>query len=432
MGNETEKKDKSRSGASPSASGKGGRWQRWRRRLGIAALVMVVGVVGLWIAVHRIQWLGPAIADGIRSVLGPGAVAWMEDTAYGLQDDVNVWRHGDDAPVDLFEDEVPVAPDPAPEKADAAPAAPTFEPKSFAPPFEKVATPKDGKWIPIKDPAQKDAPAPMFKAMVHPDERRPFAALAVVAIDLAALDIHLVAGTTEPQSLKLKLKDRPGVIKKEHRDLLVAAFNGGFKTTHGHYGMMVNDVELLPPRDIACTFAHYRDGSFKIAVWSNISANKDEMLFYRQTPPCLAENGKLHKLLHYHEYAKGWGATVSGDTVIRRSALGLSKDGKTLFYGLGEAMTAQSIARGMMAAGAHDVAELDVNFSYPRFLFYDKVNEGLPPMVTHAIIKHVDYLKYQYVSQSSTRDFFYLTRKPIETGAAGRGRDGKLAQNPGP
>ncbi len=406
------------------------RWKKWRRRFGVAAVLMMASLIGLWVAVHRIHWLGPAIADGIRSVLGPAPVAWLEDTAYGVQDDINVWRHSKDAPTTLWD--VPeVTPDPSPERLKVG-APPRFKPAHFKPPFAKVATPADGQWVPIKDPARKDAPAPMFKAMVHPDQRRPFAVLAVVAIDPAALDLHLVAGTTEPQTPKLKLKDRPGVVKKEHRDLLVAAFNGGFKTTHGQYGMMLDGVEFLPPRDIACTFARYADGSFRIGTWSDMKADKDKMAFYRQTPPCLAESGKLHKQLHYNEYAKGWGATVSGDTVIRRSSIGLSEDGKTLYYGLGEAMTAQSIARGMQAAGAHAVAELDVNFSYPRFLFYEKVNAGLPPMVTGTIIKHIDHVKYEYVSRSSMRDFFYFTRKPVVTGTVGGAPDDKLARTPDP
>ncbi len=406
-----------------------GRWSKWRRRLGIGLAVLTVAVLGLWIAVHRVQWLGPAIADGIRAVLGPGAVAWMEDTAYGLQDDINVWRHGDDAPTTLWD--VPATPV-VPAQAPARSAAPRFSPAPFKPPFEKVAAPADGQWIPILDPARKDEPPPMFKAMVHPDERRPFAVLAVVAIDTAALELHLLPGTTEPQTTKLKFADRPGIIPVEHRELLVAAFNGGFKTTHGQYGMMVNGVELLPPRDIACTFARYEDGSFRIATWSEMKDEVAKMRFYRQTPPCLGEKGELHKLLQYNEYAKGWGATVSGDTVIRRSAIGLSEDGKTLLYGLGEAMTAQSLARGMMAAGAHAVAELDVNFSYPRFLFYEKVHEGLPPMVTSTIIPHIDHLKYEYVSQSSTRDFFYLTRSPNgpKSGIKPDDREGKLAVTP--
>jgi len=39
---------------------------------------------------------------------------------------------------------------------------------------------------------------------------------------------------------------------------------------------------------------------------------------YRQTPPCLVEQGKVNTALESVEYNKNWGATVSGETVIRR------------------------------------------------------------------------------------------------------------------
>jgi hypothetical protein len=395
--------------------------RKWLRRLGYASLVGVVAMFALWIGVNRIPWLGAAIADGIRAVLGPGAVAWLEDTAYGAEDKLNVWRHGDDAPTTLWDNEVVVTPD------DSTGPGPRFLPPVFTAPYPRVATPADGHWIPIKDPGRPDAAAPMFKSMVHPDEKRPFAVLAVVAIDTESLELKLVAGTTEPTSNKLKLADRPGIVPNDERGLLVAAFNGGFKTTHGQYGMMVGGVEFLPPRDIACTFAAYHNDTFRVGTWSDIKGDKDQMRYYRQTPPCLAENGEIHKLLHYNENATGWGATVSGDTVIRRSAIGLSKDGKIIYYGLGEAMTAQSLARGMVAAGAHDVAELDVNFSYPRFLFYDPPTAALPPMVSSAIIPHIEFGKYQYVSESSPRDFFYLTRRPLRTGSTTTAADGDYA-----
>jgi hypothetical protein len=114
--------------------------------------------------------------------------------------------------------------------------------------------------------------------------------------------------------------------------------------------------------------------------------------------------------LNHSEYAKNWGATVSGETVIRRSAIGLSGDGKVLFYGLGEAMTAQALARGMKAAGADWVAELDVNHSYPRFLLYQSSGAEAAPRAVSAIIPGIDYSEDEYVTRPSPRDFFYLTR----------------------
>jgi hypothetical protein len=203
---------------------------------------------------------------------------------------------------------------------------------------------------------------------------------------------------------------RSGLVPAANLVRLVAAFNGGFRATHGQYGMMLDGKEYLPPRDIACTLAHYRDGSLRIGTWSELKADVSSMTFYRQTPPCLVEDGDTHKALRWQEYAKGWGATVSGDTVIRRSAIGLNQEGKVLFYGIGDGLTAQAIARGMKAAGAFTAAELDVNYSYPRFLLYEQPSAAEPPRATSALIPDIKFEPDEYVSRPCERDFFYLLR----------------------
>jgi hypothetical protein len=398
----------------------------WAGRLGKLTLVGVVAIIGLWIAIHRVPWLGPALADGVRAVVGPGPVAWAEDVAYGVQDRVNLWRYKDAKPKAFWDvpDDVVLVPPPEASVGD-----PPFFPPPFVPPYDKVATAADGIWVPVADMGEPKAPIGMFKSMVHPDERRSFAALAVVAIDPLVFELHLVAGTREPHSLKVRREDRPGMIPSDHKDELYAAFNGGFKATHGQYGMLLEGVEYLPPRDIACTFARLTDGGFRIATWSKLKKEPAPIQFYRQTPPCLVEDGAIHKVLHYNAAAKGWGATVAGETIIRRSAIGLDKDRKTLFYGLGEALTAQALARGMKAAGAHWAAELDVNHSYPRFLFYEHTKGKDQPVATSALIPAIDYPEDQYVSRPSVRDFFYLTRARSTTARGGANRSSKLAAN---
>ncbi len=402
------------------------RKRRWLRRLAKLALGGAVALVVLWAAIHRIPWLGPALADGVRALVGPKPVAWAEDIAYSLQDRVNMWRYKDAKPVSFWGAPPSIAS--AISDVEAARAAEVeknrFRPKPFNAPFPAVATPADGVWLPIVDPKAPQASAVMYKSLVHPDRRRSFAALALVAIDLRAFKLQLVAGTKEPQSPRVHPKDRPGRVPDSDVPHLFAAFNGGFKATHGHYGMMLNGVEFLPPRDFACTFVRYRDGGFRIGTWSTLKGERARMQYFRQTPPCLLEAGELPPLLSHHEYAKTWGATVSGDTVIRRSAIGLNKQRNTLFYGLGEAMTAQALARGMRAAGAEQAAQLDVNFSYPRFLFYEHPGAGGPPLAKQSIIPNIDFTSDQYVTRPSIRDFFYLARehRHASVEAAGRSR----------
>lgn len=395
--------------------------RRWPRRMAIGLAVTFAGLGFVWYGIHNIPGFGPALTDGVRAVLGPAAIAWIEDTAYGIADDINVWRHKDDAPQTFWEvpsaravgsAEVPVV---LPASSAAAqvpqnPSAAWFPPARFDPPFPTVATPADGVWLELAEGRRGDDPPLLAKAIVHPDKKRPFAAVAVVAMDLTRINLRLIAGTTEPHSEKVSLAERPGLIPtNEHADL-IAVFNGGFKALHGQYGMMLDGKIFLPPRDIACTVGLYRDGSLRIRTWPNISSTQSDMLAYRQTPPCLVEQGTLNDKLT--ESTKNWGATVSGETVIRRSAIGIDASGKTLFYALGEAVTAQSLAKAMQSVGARDAAQLDVNYAYPRFLFFDH-----PPAADRravmSLVPHVDYRSQDYVREPSPRDFFYVTRRNL-------------------
>jgi hypothetical protein len=409
---------------------------RWRRRALFGLGFFAAAVPGLWIAIHEIPGFGPLLADGVRSVLGPKPVAWAEDFAYEIQDQIDQWRYKDTAPKTFWETPAeasggPAVPAPtfvavptlpvattqpaavatgAPTAA-APPAPPTdgFPPSGCAPPYENVAAEGDAKWVPMQGSGPSVDPSPLWKTVVHPDPKRSFAAVAVVAIDLRRVDLHLVAGTSEPFSNNVPADHRPGLIPKADVADLIAAFNGGFKAVHGHYGMMLNGETYVVPRDIACTVGLYRDGSIKIRTWPELKPSEGQMIGYRQTPPCLVEEGKTNAALDI-EYNKNWGATVSGETVIRRSAIGIDKAGRTLFYGLGEAVTAQSLSRAMKAVGAENAAQLDVNYSYPRFLLYDRVSADAPPSVGSALIPGIKFMSHEYVSDASPRDFFYLTR----------------------
>jgi hypothetical protein len=395
--------------------------KKWRRRAFIGLGFMAVGVPGLWVAIHEIPGFGPAVADGVRAVLGPGVVAWAEDTAYSIQDRIDRWRYQGAKPKTFWEAPPAAPPAPAPSSVPVAapsasaqataPAAPEgeFPPAGFTPPVPAVASEGDGTWIPVKDSA--DGPPLMWKSVVHPDPKRNFAAVAVIAVDLTRINLHAVAGTQEPAGNKIPAERRPGIVPKEAFGDLVAAFNGGFKATHGHWGMMVDGDTFVPPRDVACTVAMYKDGPLKIRTWPAVKDDEAKLRYYRQTPPCLVEQGKINNSLEATEYAKGWGATVSGDTVIRRSAIGVDKSGRVLFYALGEAMTAQALAHAMRAVGAFDAAQLDVNYSYPRFLFFERATGDDLPKVGSSIIPGIKYQKTEYVGGPELRDFFYITRK---------------------
>ena len=270
-----------------------------------------------------------------------------------------------------------------------------------------VAAEGDGAWVPVKD----GGPPLMYKSLVHPDPKRTFAAVAVVAVDLKRVDLHVVAGTQEPASDKVPAEHRPGIIPKDAFGDLVAAFNGGFKAIHGHYGMMIEGETFIVPRDIGCTVALYKDGGVRIRTWTEV---KETVALDARLPADAALSGRA-----------GQGAQRARE---RRVQPQLGRDGERrdrdpeerdrdlpepagALLRPGEAVTAQALARAMRAVGAEDAAQLDVNYSYPRFLFFDKAEGSAPPKVGSALIPGIKYTRTEYVGGPEVRDFFYLTSK---------------------
>ena len=385
----------------------------------IAGLTAAVGLGGVWSAIHAFPGFGPACADAARALVGPGPVAQAEDFVYGVEDRIKGLVYSDAPPKTFWDPPAGPPDDPPPAQlpiASMEPVAPTFLPAPFEPPVSAVAAPTDGQWIAVADPGAPRDPARMYKTTVHPDGRRRYAAVAVIAIDLERVDLRLVAGTLEPASAEVPPSARPGVVPAARCGDLMAAFNGGFKVMHGHYGMMLDGRTFLPPRETSCTVALYDDGSIRIRTWSALAEGQGgtegaaRMTGYRQTPPCLVEEGRISDPLVAGE-THGWGAAVGGETAIRRSAVGLDATGRRLLYAIGESVTAGTLARAMKAAGAEDAAQLDVNAAYPRFVFYGHARPGELPMATGALIPDIAFARHEYVGRPEGRDFFYLTRK---------------------
>jgi hypothetical protein len=127
------------------------------------------------------------------------------------------------------------------------------------------------------------------------------------------------------------------------------------------------------------------------------------------------QDAELHPGLRDRENTY-WGATLDGKTVIRRSAIGVSADGKTLYSGIGDHTTARAIAVAMKHAGAAHVAQLDVNWSYPKLVLYRPGSAG---PVAEKLCDGFEFSEDEYVRQPAERDFFYVTRKTDDEIAAG-------------
>ena len=268
----------------------------------------------------------------------------------------------------------------------------------------------DGRWAAVALEHDDAGGAILFKTVIHPDKARPGVELFVVAIDVARVRVVAVAGAVEPEAdiATAKSYSRPAIVPAAQHAALVGAFNGGWKADHGHFGMMVDGVTLLTARDASCTVAGYDDDTIRIAPWPEVVGTLPQMRFFRQTPACLYARGVRHPGLTA-EQTTNWGAAADGSAVIRRSAIGLDERSKTLFIGVSNAMTAPAIADGMRHAGAHDVAELDVNWSFPKFLVFHTNASG--ELEADSLFPGFVFEKGEYIRKRSPRDFFYLVRR---------------------
>lgn len=394
-------------------TGKPRKRRPWRRRLLILLVLMPAAVLALWVAVHRVPWLGPLCANTLRSIIGTQAVTDLEEFAYDLQDRWNrYWREGDQPEAYWDVPAIPAAP-PAPAViTEAGCVVEPFRPKDAGPVHDKWSAPGDGVWVPIADPQHPDDAPRMFKTLVHPDKLRSWSAVSVVAVDLRQVDLHMMAGTHEPKNSTREAfqYERQAIIPAEHHQELLGAFNGGFRAEHGHYGMRVDGVTLVKSRRLACYIGKYPDDRLRIGDWKALKDTADHAVWWRQTPSCMVDDNKLHPGLRVEKNTH-WGATLDGDTIIRRSALGLSADGQILYVGIGDFTTARVIARGMQHVGATQVAQLDVNWSYPKFVLYQPREPGSTELEATPLCKGFEFSEDEYVRKQADRDFFYLTRK---------------------
>lgn len=312
------------------------------------------------------------------------------------------------------ETEQPKAPPPAPLFAGTS-----FPPPAIAPPHERSRQQGDGQWQPLGKRESGDRLAEgdpvAYRTVIHPHEVSRWAKLTVVAIDLRHVRVGYVPGRADVESLKalggssIPLPESAGVLPEVERDELLVIFNGGFQPRHGRWGMRAWNMTLLPARDDGCTVAIDGRGLVTVGDWPRLKPRESELVAFRQTPPCLTLDGEIHPLLARHN-ERPWGGFDPNRKTRRRSAVGVDASGRVLFYAIGEEMDPRVLAQGMAYAGAVNSAELDINWSWTRFLVFGQT-DSRELAVTSTLIDPMVFQPGEYLKISAARDFFFLSRR---------------------
>lgn len=249
------------------------------------------------------------------------------------------------------------------------------------------------------------------RTFLQPDPQRPYAVVAIVAFDLQNTRLHFVLGNTEPKS-SVSIP-RPGTIPSADLtpSILLAAFNGGFRAQDGNFGTVVNGIALLPLRDGLGTVAIYSDGTVRIGTWGTEITSKPDLVILRQNGPLMIHNGQIAPNIAENN-PQDWGFTLGGKVATYRSALGISKDGKTLYYAAGGGLTRPELAYALQTAGVYQAVQMDINdywvhFDRIQFVGHSVVADPLLP-----VMKQEDDQRY---IKGFTRDFFYVTSAQLTT-----------------
>ncbi len=420
---------------------------RSKRRLLLTALLITIAVGilamgALVVVVSASPEKGAQGADWLRNLIGNKPVAELEALVFTMQDKLHQLAYRVEgstpaapweistpqalgAPVQIIQSTPTTAPVAGiPGGGDAQPTAtptvnvtngagnPTPTPNSTIqaprvpvnlPPLGQIAN--EGVWMPYIQDANGVTVA--YRTFLEPDPGRPYVTVGIVAFDLTRVKLHYVLGITEPTS-DISVP-RTGQIPKQDQlsGFLLAAFNGGFKTVHGHFGVYDNGQVLVPPIDGMATLAIYNDGSVRIGEWGKDMSLSPDMLVYRQNCPLMVQDGSINPLV-YNNSVNDWGGTISGNIVTFRSGVGISQDGNTLYYFAGNTLVMPALAKAMLDAGVFQGMQLDINNYYVHFTHFELQDGQLKavPLLPKEMVDNIDRYLVGF-----GHDFFYLTGK---------------------
>jgi len=367
------------------------------------------------------------MVDTLRAVswIGPAPVAWLEEKAFALRDRVrravfyttsSKGSYRRDELADSSEMKSP----PAAAVLDGSEAAqdrahwppPPIAPRLRAPEAgEGVWTAPSQPWI-RKSPllaGSDPVPSMFYRTFVRPDDQRPYAKVVMVAMDMRQLDLAMEAGSEDPKPLTGspgpgRLPRDPAVYTR-----VAAAFNGGFKTEHGSYGMMVNRRVLLPPQPGAATVIVTSDERVGLGSWGNSrdisgieGVDARAIVSFRQNLDPLIDRGQLNP-----SHRTQWGFTLPGTSMqTERSGLCVTAAGH-LIYAWGDDLSATALATAMGMASCVYGMHLDMNPHHTGFMFTNITDLRARSYKSDLLDKQMGIDTTRFV-EYAPKDFFYV------------------------
>ncbi len=211
-----------------------------------------------------------------------------------------------------------------------------------------------------------NAPPPFYQTYVRvPAERGVKKRVYIGAWDPAQVSLRFQTGTSEPISTTgIKGSGRiprdPAVLAR-----VVGAFNGGFQTYHGKYGVVVDRRLYVPPLPGIGTVVATADGRTGFGTWEANATLPEHVLDLRQNLPPVVEDGVINPYGIVR-----WGASqdvagaVGAFTV--RSGLCRTRESHVAYFWC-EFCDVDGLGRAMLATRCDYGIHLDMNAGHSGF-----------------------------------------------------------------
>lgn len=355
----------------------------------------------------HIHWL----VDTVRNVpwIGTAPIAWLEGKVFAARDWVKR---------STFREAVASGEEPLEVTAAKVVRAQASADEVFPPPaITEFTFPNresgEGEWkepdVPWVRKTGPNGPPLFVKTFLRTDRERPYSKAIMVALDMRHMDLQMEAGTEDPKPLAGGAG--PGRIPRDPKLLkrVVATFNGGFKTEHGFYGMMVRKRVLLPALPGVATVVLTDDGMIGMGTWGKagkgmgiLGLDESHVVSYRQNLEPLLDNG-----VYNPSKRSFWGFTLPEVGIqTERSGLCRTENG-TLIYAWGDDINAPALAQAMKAAGCTYGMHLDMNPHHTGFSFTDVDELKGRKYKTQKLANEMEVPGERYL-ETTLKDFFYV------------------------
>lgn len=270
-------------------------------------------------------------------------------------------------------------------------------------PFVENPEPNEGVWQ--KTGKEVDGQPVMYQTFIRPDAKHTGQLVGVAWMNTKKMRAELYNGTEEPGGRDWKNGSR---VEPADYGPLIATFNSGFKI-NGSLGGYYNEGRMVKPLvDGRASMIFKNDGSIDIGEWGRDATMGPDIKAVRQNLSLLIDHGTPAPDLSSN-FQSRWGATLGNSLFVWRSGVGIDRNGGLIYVG-GPAMSVQTLADVLQAAGAYNAMELDINTVWVSMHTYLGGDNG-SEIQSFKLLDEMQRPPSRHL-QTGSRDFIAMFAKP--------------------